>query len=149
MNWSMAAVWLAVMVIFLVIEIVTLGLATIWFAVGALAATLCALCSLPLWAQNAVFVIVSFILLLFTRPIAVKYFNKDRVRTNTEGLIGKIGLVTSEIDNLQGIGQIVVSGQEWSARSAEDAVTFPVGVAVEVFAIQGVKLIVRERKEEN
>lgn len=148
-NWSMAVIWLAVLLVCLVIEIVTLGLATIWFAVGALAATVCALCGFPLWAQNTVFVMVSFIFLLFTRPIAVKYFNKDRVRTNAEGLIGKVGIVISEIDNLQGTGQLTVAGQEWSARSLDDGVTFPVGVVVEIAAIQGVKLLVKERKEGN
>lgn len=148
-NWSMAVIWLAVLLVCLVIEIVTLGLATIWFAVGALAATVCVLCGFPLWAQNTVFVMVSFIFLLFTRPIAVKYFNKDRVRTNAEGLIGKVGIVISEIDNLQGTGQLTVAGQEWSARSLDDGVTFPVGVVVEIAAIQGVKLLVKERKEGN
>lgn len=148
-NWSMAVVWLVILVACLAIEIVTLGLTTIWFAIGALAATICALCGFPLWAQNTVFVMVSLVFLLFTRPIAVKYFNKDRVRTNAEGLIGKVGIVISEIDNLQGVGQITVSGQEWSARSTEDTVTFPVGVVVEIAAIQGVKLIVKERKEGN
>ena len=148
-NWNMAVVWLVILVACLVIEILTLGLTTIWFAIGALAATIGALCGLPLWAQNTIFVVVSFVFLFFTRPIAVKYFNKDRIRTNAEGLIGKVGIVISEIDNLQGIGQITVGGQEWSARSTDDAVTFPVGVVVEIAAIQGVKLMVKERKEGN
>lgn len=145
----MAAIWLVILVICLVIEIITLGLTTIWFAIGALASTVGALCGFPLWAQNTVFVVVSFLFLLFTRPVAVKYFNKDRIRTNAESLIGKVGIVISEIDNLQGIGQITVGGQEWSARSIEEGVTFPVGVVVEIAAIQGVKLMVKERKEGN
>lgn len=91
----------------------------------------------------------SLVLLFFVRPTAVKYFNKDRVRTNAEGLIGKMGIVISEIDNLQGIGQITVGGQEWSARSTNDAVGISVGAVVEITAIQGVKLIVKERKEGN
>lgn len=149
MNWNMAVVWLMIMVACLVIEILTLGLTTIWFAIGALAATISALLSFPLWAQNTVFVAVSLVFLFFTRPIAVKYFNKDRIRTNAEGLIGKMGIVISEIDNLQGIGQITIGGQEWSARSTNDTVRLSVGTVVEITAIQGVKLIVKERKEGN
>lgn len=149
MNWNMAVVWLVILVVCLVIEILTLGLTTIWFAIGALAATISALLSFPLWAQNTVFVAVSLVFLFFTRPIAVKYFNKDRIRTNAEGLIGKMGIVISEIDNLQGIGQITIGGQEWSARSTNDTVRLSVGTVVEITAIQGVKLIVKERKEGN
>lgn len=149
MNWNMAVVWLVILVVCLVIEILTLGLTTIWFAIGALTATISALLSFPLWAQNTVFVAVSLVFLFFTRPIAVKYFNKDRIRTNAEGLIGKMGIVISEIDNLQGIGQITIGGQEWSARSTNDTVRLSVGTVVEITAIQGVKLIVKERKEGN
>lgn len=143
----MAVVWLIVLVACLVIEIATLGLSSIWFAIGALAATIAALLNFPLWAQNTLFIAVSLVFLFFTRPIAVKYFNKDRVKTNAESLIGKQAIVISEIDNLQGIGQITISGQEWSARSTEDTAKFPVGSVVEITAIQGVKLIVKERKE--
>ena len=86
---------------------------------------------------------VSLLLLYFTRPVAVKYFNKDRVRTNVESLVGRQGIVISEIDNLQGIGQITVGGQEWSARSVDDGTAIPVGAVVDIMAISGVKLIVR------
>ena len=147
-NWNMAVVWLIVLVLCLAVEIITLGLTSIWFAIGALAATVAALLRLPLWMQNTLFVLVSLVLLFFTRPIAVKYFNKDRVKTNAESLIGKQAIVISGIDNLQGTGQIMVSGQEWSARAMEESVRYPGGAVVEVMAIQGVKLIVRERKEE-
>ena len=146
-NWNMAVVWLIVLVACLVVEGATLGLSSIWFAIGALAATVAALLNFPLWAQNTLFIAVSLVFLFFTRPSAVKYFNKDRVKTNAESLIGKQAIVISEIDNLQGIGQITISGQEWSARAAEDVTKFPVGAVVEITAIQGVKLIVKERKE--
>lgn len=148
-NWNLAVVWLVILVACLAVEIATLGLTSIWFAIGALAATVAALLNLPLWLQNTLFVAVSLVFLFFTRPIAVKYFNKDRIRTNAESLIGKQAIVTSGIDNLQGIGQIMVSGQEWSARSTDDSIKFQVGAVVEITAIQGVKLIVKERREGN
>lgn len=148
-GFNMAMLWLFILVGCLVVEIATLGLTSIWFAIGALAATIAALLGLPLWLQNTLFVAVSLLFLFFTRPVAVKYFNKDRIRTNAEGLIGRQAIVISEIDNLQGIGQVTVSGQEWSARSTSDGIRFAVGSVVEVTAIQGVKLIVREKREEN
>ena len=144
----MAVVWLIILVACLVIEIFTLGLTTIWFAIGALASTIVALVGLPLWLQCTAFVVASIIFLIFTRPIAVKYFNKDRVKTNAEELVGKMAIVISEIDNMQGIGQATVGGQEWSARTVNDTQKLPVGAVVEIVAIQGVKLIVKERKED-
>ena len=86
-------------------------------------------------------------LLYFTRPIAVKYFNKDRIKTNVESLIGKQAIVISEIDNLQGIGQVTVGGQEWSARTVKDGITLPVGCVVVIRAINGVKLMVEEKEQ--
>ncbi|MCM1568768.1 MAG: NfeD family protein, partial [Roseburia sp.] len=64
--------------------------------------------------------------------------------TNVESLVARQAIVISEIDNLQGIGQVTVGGQEWSARSVDDTINLPVGAVVDVVAISGVKLIVRE-----
>jgi membrane protein implicated in regulation of membrane protease activity len=91
---------------------------------------------------------VSAILLFFTRPLAVKYFNKDRVRTNAESLVGRQAIVISEIDNLQGIGQVNVGGMEWSAKTSVDGIKLPVGTVATVLAISGVKLVVEERTKE-
>jgi membrane protein implicated in regulation of membrane protease activity len=143
---GLTTIWLLILVACIVIEIITMGLTTIWFAGGALAAAVAAAFSLPLWLQITLFVAVSLILLYLTRPIAVKYFNKDRVKTNVESLIGRQAIVISEIDNLQGTGQITVGGQEWSARNVEEAVKLPVGSVVVVRAVSGVKLMVEEKK---
>ncbi|HBA68533.1 MAG TPA: NfeD family protein [Lachnospiraceae bacterium] len=140
--------WLVALVLFIIIEIATMGLTTIWFAGGALLAVIAAALGLPLVVQIILFFIVSFVLLYFTRPIAVKYFNKDRVKTNAESLVGKQAIVISEIDNLQGIGQVTVGGMEWSARTAEDGMKLVVGSVVNIVAINGVKLIVEKRKED-
>ncbi len=139
--------WLVALVLFIVIEIATMGLTTIWFAGGALLAVVASALGLPLAAQIVLFFAVSFILLYFTRPIAVKYFNKDRVKTNAESLVGRQAIVISEIDNLQGIGQVTVGGMEWSARTAEAGIRLDVGSVVNIIAINGVKLIVEEKKE--
>lgn len=136
--------WLILLIVFIGIELATLGLTTIWFAGGTLVAILAAVLNLPLAVQVVLFLVVSLVLLFFTRPVAVKYFNKDRVKTNVESLVGRQAIVVSEIDNLQGIGQVTVGGMEWSARSADDHVKLSAGAVANVVAINGVKLIVRE-----
>lgn len=143
MNETYVMMWIVILVVLVLVELLTMGLTTIWFAGGALVACILALVGAPLWSQIVAALVVSIILLLTTRPIAVKYFNKDRVRTNAEGLIGHIAIVMSEIDNLQGIGLVNVGGQEWSARSSDDEVKIPSGSVVEILSISGVKLIVR------
>ena len=138
--------WLIALVLSIVIEIATLGLTTIWFAGGALLAVIAAALGLPLVVQIVLFFAVSLLLLYFTRPVAVKYFNKDRVKTNAESLVGKQAIVISEIDNLQGIGQVTVTGMEWSARPAEEVITFRGGCLLIFFAIMGLKLILYFKK---
>ena len=147
MDLNMTVLWLAILVVLVVIELLTMGLTTIWFAGGALVATIASLFGAPLALQVILFLAASALLLYFTRPIAVKYFNKDRVRTNAESLVGRQAIVISEIDNLQGIGQVNVGGMEWSARTRVDGVKLPVGTVNTILAINGVKLIVEERKE--
>ncbi|MBR1930941.1 MAG: NfeD family protein [Lachnospiraceae bacterium] len=141
---EMMIVWLVVLILAIVVEVVSLGLTSIWFAGGALVAIVATLLHANVAVQIVLFVLTSLLLLYFTRPIAVKYFNKDRVKTNVESLIGRQAIVISEIDNLQGIGQVTVGGQEWSARSIDEKKQIPVGAVVEITAINGVKLIVKE-----
>ena len=103
--------WLAVLILMVVIEAITLGLTTIWSG-GALAAFIAALVGAGIVVQVVLFFVVSFALLLGTRPFAVKYFNHDRARTNLESLIGAQAVVLEEIDNLQATGRVQVNGQE-------------------------------------
>lgn len=147
MNYTI--LWLIALVVLILIELATMGLTTIWFAGGALLAVIAAALGAPLVVQVVLFLVVSSVMLYFTRPLAVKYFNRDRVKTNVESLIGKPAIIISEIDNIKGIGQVTVGGQEWTARTSEDGMHIPVGSVVTVVAINGVKLIVEERKEGN
>lgn len=135
--------WMVLLILCIGIEVLTLGLTTIWFAAGALVAIFAALLYAPIFVQVILFLLVSLLSLFFTRPIAVKYFNRDRVKTNVESMVGRQAIVTDEIDNLQAAGQVTVNGQEWSARSWDDKVRIPTGAVVVVTAISGVKLIVR------
>lgn len=134
--------WLILLILLVVIELATMGLTTIWFAGGALVATIAAACNAPLFLQVALFLIVSVAMLVFTRPIALRYFNKDRVKTNVDSLAGERGIVTERIDNVQGCGQVTLNGMEWTARSSEDGVDISEGTVVVVKAVDGVKLIV-------
>ena len=139
--------WLVLFVILLVIEIATMGLTTIWFAGGALAAFLLSLLNVPFIWQFVVFLAVSILLLFFTRPAAIRKFNKSREKTNVEGLIGREGIVLSEIDNLQNAGRIQIDGKEWSARNVLEGQLIPPGEVVIVQEVSGVKLIVKRREE--
>lgn len=147
LDVNMTVVWLVILVILVVIELITMGLTTIWFAGGALAAALISIPGTPLALQILIFLIASGLLLYFTRPVAVKYFNRDRIRTNVESMIGRQAIVISEINNLEGIGQVNTGGMEWSARSSYHNVVLPAGTVVTVLGVDGVKLIVEERKE--
>jgi len=141
---EMMILWLVILILSIGVEVATLGLASIWFAGGALVAIIATALHAPVIVQVIIFFVISLVLLIFTRPIAVKYFNKDRVRTNVESLVGRQAIVISEIDNLQGTGQVVVNGQEWSARCADEGIRIPVGVVVKIMSISGVKLMVKE-----
>lgn len=143
---DMTVIWLILLVIFLVVEASTMGLTTIWFAGGALIAFLAAIIHAPIWLQVVLFLAISLLLLFYTRPIAKKYFNQKITKTNVDTVIGQNAIVIEEIDNLQGKGRVVLAGQEWSARSVEENGKIAEGAVVEVEAVSGVKLMVREEK---
>ena len=136
--------WLAALIIFIIFEVATLGLTTMWFALGALAAMAVAVVGGQIWLQIAVFVVVSIVSLLGFRKVALNLFNQNREKTNADGLIGKKGIVTEEISNLYATGQVTISGLEWTARSMSDEVTIENGAIVVVREIKGVKLIVEK-----
>lgn len=137
--------WLVIVVVMAIIEIITLGLTTIWFAGGALVAFIASLFGAGLPVQIVLFIVVSFLLLAFTRPFAVKFVNKDRTRTNAESLIGKNAIVLSDINNLKAEGMVSVNGQEWTARTVDDTIIAKDAV-VEIVQIKGVKLIVKAKE---
>ncbi len=138
----MIVVWLVVSAALIVAEIISLGLTTIWFAIGALAAALAAFLGAGISIQLIVFAVLSVVFLVFTAPVARKHFMRQPEKTNVEGLIGKIGVVTDAIDNLKSEGTVILNGQEWSARS-ESGENIEKDCRVSVVSISGVKLIVK------
>ncbi|MDF2801735.1 MAG: putative rane protein [Anaerocolumna sp.] len=138
--------WLIALALLLVIEILTLGLTTIWFAGGALVAFLVSLVTDSLILQLVVFLVVSFVLLFFTRPVASRYLNSKRVKTNYESLIGQEVKVLERIDNFNNAGLVQINGLEWMARAVdEDAIIEP-GERVIIREVSGVKVIVEVEK---
>ena len=140
--------WLIAFVALAGIEAATMALTTVWFAGGAIAAFLMSLAHASVNAQLTVFAVVSFALLIFTRPWAVKHVNRRAVKTNADSQVGKQARVTSETNNSLQTGSAVVNGQEWTARANKDGEIYPADTLVEIRAIQGVKLIVQKAQEE-
>ena len=139
-------IWLVILIVLLVIEVITLGLSTIWFAGGALAAFIAALLGANVAVQVVLFLAVSIILLIFTRPVVMRMLNKHKTATNAESLIGEQAIVTQTINNLMGRGEVFINGLEWMARSQQDNDTIEKDTVVRILRIDGVILIV-ERKE--
>lgn len=136
--------WLLLAAIFVVIEIISLGLTTIWFAGGAFIAALAALAGGNLVVQVILFAVVSIVLLVVTRPVAKKYLDSKTEKTNAEALIGQKAMVLDEVNNLMQTGRAKINGMEWTARSKEDDVIIPAGEQAEIVEIQGVKLILEK-----
>ena len=140
MNWEIAT-WLIIFAACLVIEIITLGLTTIWACGGALIAMIIAFFSGSLALQVVAFLIVTTILFFTTRPLAKKHMDNKLEKTKVESLIGKHVIVSADIDNLKSQGQVMIGGVEWTARS-KNGDTIESGTEVVIDEISGVKAIV-------
>lgn len=137
----MTIFWLAAFIVFAIGEAVTVGLVSVWFAVGALAALFATALGAGLWLQITVFLGMSALALALFKPLSSKFLKPRVSATNADRVIGSAALVTETIDNTQAKGQVKVNGQVWSARSAQDIV-IPAGTDVKVLRIEGVKVIV-------
>lgn len=139
--------WLIMIVAFCVVEIITVGLTSIWFAGGALIGLICSALGVDFIWQFVIFAAVSIILLVFTRPWALKYLKPRLVKTNYESAIEKKVCLTERVDNIKGTGTAVLNGQEWTARAYEEGKTFEAGEIVTVKEIRGVTMYVVENAE--
>lgn len=141
---TMVLVWLVIAVALGILEAATVALVSIWFAIGAVAAMIPAYLNAPFWAQILVFVLVSALCFVFTRPLFKKIIRVKKQPTNADGLVGQEGVATEDIENIECRGKVFISGLTWSARS-ENGELIPEGAVVTVKKIEGVTLIV-ERK---
>jgi len=139
----MSIFWFIAFLVFLVVELLTVNLVTIWFAIGSILAMLCALLTDSIVIQVVVFVITSVIALLVTKPLMKKFKGFERIPTNSDRVIGKTGEVTVKIEKNK-YGEVRVFGNRWTATSKQE---INVGEHVKVKAIDGVKLIVEKEEE--
>jgi membrane protein implicated in regulation of membrane protease activity len=144
---DMVTAWLVIVVVSGLIEMMTAGIVSIWFCFGALVAMLMAAFNLPFPLQMGAFLIVSALLLIFTRPIVYKVFKLKIEKTNADMMIGKTAIVQEKIDNDNGTGRVKVEGKDWSARTAVPGI-LEAGEKVTVLRIEGIKLIVEKKNKE-
>lgn len=135
--------WLVAMIVFIIIECFSYQLMSIWMAVGALVALICHVSGADFFTQFIVFLIVSIVLVILTRPFVKRFLDSKNIKTNVDDVIGKSAIVTSEIYNLENKGTVKIGGMEWSAR-AEDNTKIEAGKVVKVLKVEGVKVIVKE-----
>lgn len=144
MPWDyIKMTWVVLFILFIVVEAFTAGVASIWFAFGALAALIVSLLGGGLLWQVVAFLAVSALLLILTRPIVKKWLNVRVTKTNVDAILGKTGVVTKSIF-LNEYGEVKVDGQRWTAKIVGET-PIELNEQVEVIAIEGVKLIVRRK----
>lgn len=141
---QLAALWLVAVIVFVILEAVSYQIISIWFALGAVGAMVCAVFGAGFTAQATVFLVISVICVCFTRPVFKKMLGNKIVKTNVDAMIGAEALVTEDIDNISATGQAKVDGKLWTARSA-DGNAIKSGNTVTVERIEGVKLIVKSK----
>ena len=142
MDW-IVWIWLALAILFLIVEGVTVSLVSIWFAAGSFAAVVVNLLGGALWLQILVFLAVAAVTLACLRPLFRRFIKPRLVATNADAVIGSTGYVTEEIDNLTAKGQVKLGGMYWTARSTE-GLRISTGSEITVDKIEGVKVYVTQ-----
>ena len=138
---NIAMFWLGLVMLFVILEAAVPGLICIWFAIGSVAALLAEEFGAGMVVQCVVFVAVSILTLIFTKPYADRFVNARAQKTNADMIIGKNAVVTEDINNMEGKGMVAVDGKSWTARSS-DGDPVPAGSVVKVVRIDGVKAVV-------
>ncbi len=137
-------IWLVVFLILLLIEIATMGLTTIWFAIGSVFAFIISLFIDNMVIESSAFVVISLITLIFTRPIFVKVMEKNQTKTNVDELVGKTVVITKGIKDAEDYGEALIEGDTWMAKS-EEGVQFTEGEKAVVKRVEGLKVILTKK----
>ena len=143
---SMTLFWLFAITVFVIFEAVSFGLTSIWFAVGAVAGMIGSVAGASITVQVILFLIVSTLTLLFTRPLVKKFVAPKITRTNADRIFDKTGVVIEMIDNIAGTGTVSVDGKLWTARSEKSDVIQP-NEMVKIIRISGVKVFVEKTEK--
>ena len=139
-------IWLVISLFFFILEIATSGFLVFWFGIGGLVATILSIFVENVIIQTVVFLIVSTILIIYTKPLVNKFSKPEQiVKTNVYSVEGKIGKVTKDIEPVEGRGQVIIDGETWSAKSFDDSF-IPKGTEIKVESLNGVKVIVKPFK---
>lgn len=142
MSFSPAIIWLIIAIVLAIVELSTMGLVTIWFAIGAVVSMIFALLGGNIWVQLISFIVVSTVILVAVRPLAEKYVNRSIKKTNIDAVVGRKLIAKTDIDNLHGMGKVDFEGSTWIAQSSNDEITISAGEEVRVVKVVGAKLIV-------
>lgn len=145
MNTTYVWIWAVALAVLVIIELLTVGLTTIWFAAGALAALISACFDVSVTLQIVLFIIISVTLLVFTRPLLIRKMHLGREKTNIDSILGQTGIVTEHIGEFDS-GLVKVGGQIWTALSTDQTAIDP-GQKITVDRVEGVKLIVKPVRE--
>ena len=140
----MTGIWFGALLLFLILEGMTAAVVSLWFAAGALVAMIAAICGAEIWLQAVLFAAVSLVLLALLKPVIQKYFNPKLTKTNADALIGTVGPVVEDIDNIQAVGRVKLGGMEWSARSSSGQ-PIQKDAQVQVDKIEGNKVFVSQK----
>lgn len=138
----MVIFWSIALILFVIIEALTVSLLTIWFAGGSLIALILAILNVPKIIQIIAFFLISILLLLYVKPFAQKHIKIHK--TNTDSIIGEKCIVIEDINELAGTGRVKINGIDWSAKTSSYDITIDKGKIVIIDKIEGVTLIVRE-----
>ena len=141
---QLGILWTVAMIVFVAIECISYQLMSIWMAAGSLAALVAYFLGAEFITQFLIFIAVSIILIIATRPLSKKIINSKSVSTNVDSIPGKVGVAVKEIDNLKNTGTVIIDGMEWSARSVDESIILE-GETVKVLEVRGVKVIVERR----
>lgn len=140
---TMLIIWAALIIVFGVLEAATAQLVSIWFVIGAIAALVATLFDASITVQVIVFIVVTILALIATRPIVKKFVHAKKQPTNADRVLNQTGIVIEEINNIKATGQVKVDGKVWSAKSADGSI-IPVNEQITIKEISGVKLIVEK-----
>lgn len=139
--------WGVVLAVMVIAELASMQLVSIWFAAGALASFIIALCGFGMGLQMFTFVIVSIILLTATRPLLKKLKVGNIQPTNMELDIGKTAVIIENVNNISDTGRARLNGVDWKAVSTNNTI-IPEGSIVTIDEIKGTKLYVTLIQEE-
>ena len=137
--------WLLIAAVFIITEIISLGLTSIWFAGGAIISAVLCWLGFNIYVQVIAFLIASVVLVIATRPMVKKYLTNKIEATNVESYIGKEAVVIEDIHNIKGTGAVFFNGIEWTARSIDENI-IPKDTEVVIKEVKGVKLIVESKR---